>query len=204
MHRPVLRECVRLSHLPPVVVPVRRVLTLHERGVDPSARLRLRQHRLDRRHSPEHHAGHDLDHPALLPTLLDSGVVHPRWRHHLRLHLASRLARRRRLNLLAVGVQQRRLVRGILIAGHQIEHLASGPVLDLADQLLDALEVPGPWHHREHQPVLSIDRHVIPPIPSVVVGRVGGVTVGLLLEDERPLLVELDLAGLGGKKETSR
>ncbi len=41
MHLPVFRECVGLPHLPGVAVSVRRVLTLHERGVDVSTRRRL-------------------------------------------------------------------------------------------------------------------------------------------------------------------
>ena len=45
---------------------------------------------------------------------------------------------------------------------------------------------------------------MVPPVPAVVVGRVVGVAVLLLLEDERPLLVELDLTGVRGKKPRAR
>ena len=45
VHPPSLRELVRLAGLPRVVVPVRRVLPLQERGVDPPADFRPRQRR---------------------------------------------------------------------------------------------------------------------------------------------------------------
>src|SRR5205085_11547454 len=54
------------------------------------------------------------------------------------------------------------------------------------------------------QPGLRVDRGVVPPVPAVVVRRVAGVAVLLLLEDERPLLVELDLTGVRGKKPPAR
>src|SRR5262249_8200828 len=48
--------------------------------------------------------------------------------------------------------------------------------------------------------VLGVVGDVVPPVALVVVGGVGRVTVLLLLGDERPLLVELDLTGPRGKK----
>ena len=47
--------------------------------------------------------------------------------------------------------------------------------------------------------MLGVEGDVVPLVPLVVIGRVGGVAVLLLLGDERPLLIELDLAGPGGK-----
>lgn len=44
---------------------------------------------------------------------------------------------------------------------------------------------------------------MVPPVPPVVVGGVIQVAVLLLMEKERPLLVELDLIGLRGKKPRS-
>ena len=52
VHPPSLRERGRLADLPRVVVPVRRVLPLQERGVDPPADFRPRQRR--------HHRGGQL------------------------------------------------------------------------------------------------------------------------------------------------
>src|SRR6516225_6193908 len=56
----------------------------------------------------------------------------------------------------------------------------------------------------QDQLVLGIIGEVVPPVPLVVVGRVGGVAVLLLLTDERPGLVELDLASPRGKKPRAR
>jgi hypothetical protein len=48
--------------------------------------------------------------------------------------------------------------------------------------------------------MFGVEGHMIPPVPLLVVGRVIRVAVLLLLEDERPLLVELHLTGPGGKR----
>ena len=45
---------------------------------------------------------------------------------------------------------------------------------------------------------------MVPVVPLAVVGRVGGVAVLLLLGDEGPLLIELDLAVSGGKRPPAR
>ena len=52
--------------------------------------------------------------------------------------------------------------------------------------------------------MLRIVSHVIPPIAPLGIGRVVRVAVLLLLEHERPLLVELDFFGPRGKKPRTR
>ena len=47
--------------------------------------------------------------------------------------------------------------------------------------------------------MLGVEGHVVPVVAAVGVVGVVGVAVLLLLVDEGPLLIELDLAGLGGK-----
>src|SRR5262249_37065873 len=59
-------------------------------------------------------------------------------------------------------------------------------------------------HHGQQQAVLRIEGRVVPVVAFVVVARVVGVTVLLLLGDEVPLLVELDLTRQGGKKPRAR
>src|SRR5262249_12299957 len=46
--------------------------------------------------------------------------------------------------------------------------------------------------------------HVVPVVAATVIGRVVAIAVLFLLADERPLLVELHLARLGGKKPPTR
>jgi hypothetical protein len=48
--------------------------------------------------------------------------------------------------------------------------------------------------------MLGVIGDVVPPVPLVSVGGIGRVAVLLLLGDEGPLLVELDLTGARGKK----
>ena len=85
MNPPVLREAIRLPNLPRVPVPVRTVVTLHERRVHRPAHLRIGQRRLHRRGGPEDHPPHHIHHSALLPRLVHRGVIQLRRRHLKRL-----------------------------------------------------------------------------------------------------------------------
>src|ERR1051325_7705662 len=76
--------------------------------------------------------------------------------------------------------------------------------MDLLDYLLAVLRRAFAGHHGQQQAVLRVDRRVVPVVAQVVVARVVGVTVLLLLADEVPLLVELDLPGARGKKPRTR
>jgi hypothetical protein len=76
--------------------------------------------------------------------------------------------------------------------------------VDLLDHLLGVLDHAGARDDRQDQPVLGVVGDVVPPVSLVVIGRVGGVAMRRLLGDERPFLVELDLAGLGGKRPRVR
>src|SRR3954469_14891848 len=76
--------------------------------------------------------------------------------------------------------------------------------MHLLHHLLAVLRRTLAGHHRQQQPMLGIDRRVVPAVPFVVVAGVVGVTVLLLLGDEVPLLVELDLTGQRGKNPRAR
>ena len=58
--------------------------------------------------------------------------------------------------------------------------------------------------HGQQQAVLRIDRRVVPVVPLVIVAGIVRVAILLLLADEVPLLVELDLTGPRGKKPRVR
>jgi hypothetical protein len=88
----------------------------------------------------------------------------------------------------------------VLVAGERLRRLTAQAVLDLTDDLVGTLGDARPGNHRQDELVLGVVGGVVPPVPFVVVGRVGRVAVRLLLTDERPGLVELDLAGPRGKK----
>ena len=51
--------------------------------------------------------------------------------------------------------------------------------------------------------MLGIISDVVPPVPLVIIGGIDRVAVLLLLIDEGPLLVELNLARPRGEKATS-
>src|SRR6185437_14322587 len=86
----------------------------------------------------------------------------------------------------------------------QLRRGAAEPTLDLTDDRMAILFGPRPGDHRQGQPVLRVVGDVIPVVPAVIVGRAVGIAVLLLLADEGPLLIELDLAGTGGKSPRAR
>ena len=83
---------------------------------------------------------------------------------------------------------------------------------DEVDHVVDALKGVHEWNggglHGTSDPgankgsdcyiLLRVQGDMAPVVPLVVVGRVGAVAVGLLLGDEGPLLIELDLGRPGG------
>src|SRR3954451_12563184 len=81
MRPPVLREAIRLPHLPRVPVAVRPVVPLPELCVVRPARRRGGQRRLHRRGGAEDHPPGHLHHTPLLPRLVHRGIVQSRGRH---------------------------------------------------------------------------------------------------------------------------
>src|SRR5262249_15507936 len=89
----------------------------------------------------------------------------------------------------------------ILVGGDQVERPAVGPFIHLLDQLSGMGGGAFPHHHTEHQPALGIQGHVV---PAVAAALLAGPAVPLLLGDEGPLLIELHLTGVRGKKPPAR
>jgi hypothetical protein len=104
---------------------------------------------------------------------------------------------------LAIGPEDRILVGRVAVAGDQVHQPAIGPTLEVLDHRNDALGGPLAGHHADDQPTLGVDGHVVPGVALAIIGRVGRVAVLLLLGDEGPLLVELDLTRPGGESATS-
>jgi hypothetical protein len=63
----------------------------------------------------------------------------------------------------------------VLIAGEELGGAAVEAGLDLVDDLLGALPDASPGDHRQDEPELGIEGDVVPPVPLVVIDRVGGV-----------------------------
>jgi hypothetical protein len=103
----------------------------------------------------------------------------------------------------AVDFANRRLIRGVLVAGQQHIDPSSGPVVDLADQPLAGRAVAFARHQGQEQAALGIDGRVVPVVAAKPVERVSRIAGGFLLGDVSPLLVDLDLTGPGGEKATS-
>ena len=71
--------------------------------------------------------------------------------------------------------------------------------MDFLHDRLGVFERAGAGNDGQDQAVFGVVSDMVPPVTLVVVGGIGGVAVVLLLGDERPLFVELNFAGLGGK-----
>ena len=199
MISPVLTEPIRLAGLPGVAVPIRPVLALDERRVDRPADPREGQGRRHRGPRPEDHPRADLHDPALLPPLGHHRVIQARRRDHVRGDRAARPAGAGRGDRLAVGVQDRRLIGRVIVAGHQPHQPTPGPAAELPHQRLGVPDRPGTRHDADDQATLGVEGDVVPVVPLVGVGGIGAVAVGLLLGDEGPLLIELDLGRQGGR-----
>ena len=201
---PILAEPVRLAGLPGVAVPIRPVLTLHERRVDRPAHPRHPRGRDRRSHRPEDHSRGDRHHPTLLSCLLHHGISQALGRDLVRGPGASSLAGPGRRDRLPVRLKQRVLVGQIAVGGDQVHQTAPGASLELVDHRHDILDRPLAGHDADHQPALGIDRDVVPGVSLAVIGRLGLVAILLLLGHERPLLIELGLAREGGKSRPTR
>ena len=195
-----LTEPIGPPRLPRVLAPVRRVLALHERRVDRPATHRRLQRPVHRLLAPQHELPMDRHDAILGPLLADCRVGQTRIGTPLGQQRTTTWPGGRRGDDFDEGRGNDRLVGRVLVAGHQRGRLISESVLDLGDDLLDALGDPRPGDDRQDQLVLGVVGDVVPPVPLVIIDRVGGIAILLLLGHERPLLVELDLAGPRGKK----
>ena len=130
MHLPILRERVRLPHLPGVAMPVRRVVPLQERHVHLPADLRAPQRPSQRRHRPE-----DQMRPGSPPPD-PTAAASPPWRRSAPEAAPSRAPSaccRRPVGVVvtsvAVDVQDRLLVGRVVVAGQEPQRTALGPLV---------------------------------------------------------------------------
>src|SRR4051794_33043985 len=73
-------------------------------------------------------------------------------------------------------------------------------VVGLVDDLLGILDRAGARDDGQDQSVLGVVGEVVPPVPLMVVGRVSSEEHLPVLQYAGPHVVDLDLAGLGGKR----
>jgi len=92
----------------------------------------------------------------------------------------------------------------MLVCGDQEVRPAACKYLHVLEHLIAALGCPLARHKAQQETALGVDGGMVPVVAAEAVQRVGWVTVGLLLADEAPLLVKLDLPGLRGKKRPAR
>ena len=75
---------------------------------------------------------------------------------------------------------------------------------DFADDRIGVFPRSRPGDHPQDELVLGVERNMIPIVAAMIVIGVRRVAVLLLLVDEGPFLIELDFAGIGGKRPPTR
>ena len=103
----------------------------------------------------------------------------------------------------AIGLQDCVRISCIFVGRGEVYHTTDGALLEIVHQVLDVFFDPFAWNYTHDQLVLGVQRNRVPVIAESPIIRIIGVTVFFLLADEGPFFVELDLAGLRGKKATS-
>jgi hypothetical protein len=205
VHLPVFAEPVSLPRLPRVATAIGAVLALDERGVHTMACHRLAEYFLQPFRRAEDLSlfyGHDAIVLAVLVHRRVNYVVsdlalgeNPR---------PARLSSPRGSHRLTEGLLDRRGVGRVLVAGHQFRRITAELLTDLADDCIGVFPRSRPGDHSQDELVLGVERNMIPVVAEVIVIGVRGVAVLLLLVDERPFLIELDFAGIGGKRPPTR
>src|SRR5215472_962621 len=200
MHLPILRETTRLADLATIPIAVAAIVALDKDRVHDLADQRHRQSRYHSGHGPEHHAGRHLHHTPVLPLLVNRRILQALGEYLPCLLRTTGPARTRLLLLLRVGLEDRRLVRRVLVGGQQIHEPAAGAPLEILNQLLHLVLGALARDHAQHQAVLGVESDMVPVVPLADVLRPVGLTMLLFLADEGPLLIKLGFPRLRGKK----
>ena len=158
------------------------------------------QVRSQQEHRAEDQRPRHLDHTPRLPLLAHRGVAQIRGKHAFGLGWAAR-PRALRLRLLdTVDRLDRGGVRRMGVTGDQQVGSPRSAAVDLLDQFEAICGVSLAGHQRQQQATLGIDGRMVPVVTAQAVHGIVRITRLFLLEDEGPLLINLDFAGLRGKK----
>ena len=201
MNFPILRELIRLPDLPATPVPIGCVVPFDKARIDCSAHLRQHQCQYDCPGRAKDHSGAHLNDSIVLSLFMHSCICDLRWNLNIRLPRTPPPTRSWRFDQPPLRRSDRLLIRGMLVGGHQPHHPTARPCPEILDQLVSRLGCPLPDHQAHYQTAFCVDRHMVPAIPSFLVGRC---TVLFLLAYERPFLIELDFTRRRGKKPPTR
>jgi hypothetical protein len=200
MDFPVFGKTIGLSHFAAVAMSIRSVLTLNEDRVHVVADRGEGQGRHDRSHGPVDHALIDLHDPILFARLVHGRIVQAFGSLFRRRRLPTAGAFALWLNGFPVGLQDGFGVGRILVAGHQVHLPTFRPLMKILDQPVRLFFGPSAHHDAHDQAMFGVKSHVIPAVAAQVVVGIISIAVLFLFLHERPLFVELDFLGVGGKK----
>ncbi len=202
---PILAEAVSLPGFSRIPAAIGTVLPLKKRRINAAARGRPGQRLAQPFGRTEYQPLFHRDHAITLANFVDRRVVqflrqttpgeNPR---------ASRLPLRWFLLRLTEGGLDRVLVGRQFVGGDEVRDVAAEPPLDVGDDRFGVLHSPGSDDHRQDESAFGVKGDEVPCVAAVGVVGIVRVAILLLLADERPFLIDLDLAGLGGKSPRVR
>ncbi len=200
VHPPVFAESVTFPGFASIAMSGGPVLALQEGCVDRSANFRHPQRHDHRRQGAEDDPMAHSNDSTLGSDLLHHRIGQPGWYGGNRLPGATGLTRPGHVLVFAVGMADRRRVRRVVVAGHQVHQPTAGAAAKLSNENLRVLDGPGPWYHRHDQAMLGVESDMVPVVALVVIVGVGAIALGFFLADEGPHLIELSLGRPGGKE----
>src|SRR3972149_6252026 len=161
---PVLREGVGLSDLAGVAMPIGAVVALNERRVDVGRDGRLGQGLLKDLRRAEDDPGVDLDDSALLAMLVQEGVKQVCRRRQDRVGESTAVPVANAGCLLAVALQDDRLVVRKLVRGDQLREDAVGTAMEVAEQVAGLTESTRPADQADDEGSPGGESDVVPVV----------------------------------------
>ena len=202
---PAFGEAVGLADFPAAAVSVGTVLPFDERRVDFAAARRRGQGRLHLGVRAENRLQADVRHPPFRPRFTNHRVDQVRPRMVRRGSWPAAFSVVFRLVFFAERQQNRLFIRLAFVAGDKPRNTVFQAFCRLSQQKQRIFVCLFSADDLKYEPMLGIQRHVIPAVAAAGVNRDTFVAaVSLLFPDEAPLFVELDFLGLRGKNRHIR
>jgi len=199
MNVPVLGKTVALSDFSSITIAVRAIVPFYESGINRIAYCRGFYRSLNFSFAAKDRSQVNFHDPAFLAYLVNRGISQALNWNTARTSGAARFACMWWCYFLAVSLQNRLLIRFILVGGNKIHHTTTGSFLKIPDKLGHVLFSAFTGHNADYQAMFGVISHMIPVVSLLTVRWVIVITVFFFLAHKGPFLVKLCLIGLGGK-----
>jgi len=204
MNIPILRKTIRLSHLAAATIAIRAVVTFDERSVDLPTATRLFQHLGHLFFRAEYNSITDVCDASVHTSFVNRRIDQILARLVSRSLRTATFAGSLGSSFDSKGFQNRLLVRLVFVARDQPRSLVFQAFRRVLHQQVRVLFRPFAVDDFQHKFMLGVQRNMIPVVTASGIIRIFFVAMLLLLVNEVPLLVELNLVGVGGKNQPTR